>query len=521
MRKKVIIGTRGSKLALWQANFTKDKLEDAGFQVDIHVIKTKGDQIQHLSFDKLEGKGFFTKEIEDALLAKEVDLAVHSCKDMPTESPEGLTIAAFSTRVAPNDVMLIRKDASAPEQFLEFRQNALVGTSSARRKAQLKALRPDIELKDIRGNVPTRINKLREGQFDVILLAAAGLDRLNLDTGDLIRMDLPVNMFVPAPAQGILAYQVRSSDEGMAEVIEILNDPVDAEIAHAERSILEAFQGGCQMPLGIYARQKGDVLNMWVSKAATWDAVPVRMHFQAEDGGFDNEAILDKLDNIKPCSVFISRKSDESDYFTRTLNTHGFKLKGAPLIAFRPMEFNVDLEEFDWLFFTSKNGVRYFFESLKEIPLGLRIGTINSGTAGIVRKYGHVVDFCGKGGSLGQIAAAFDATTGNKVLFARAETSNRSIQKALSGKTITDVIVYHNYMVSDIEERKEDILVFTSPMNADNYFSRYTPSAAQSVVAIGNSTASTIRKYGVDCRVSYDPTAWSLTDVAFGLAAER
>ncbi|MEZ5023476.1 MAG: hydroxymethylbilane synthase [Chitinophagales bacterium] len=174
MDNKVIIGTRGSKLALWQAYFTKDKLEAAGYEVTINIIKTRGDQIQHLSFDKLEGKGFFTKEIEEALLNKEVDLAVHSCKDLPTESPEGLTLTAYSARAAAHDVLLIRKEGHDGKLELELKANAVVGTSSARRKAQIMSFRPDIELKDIRGNVPTRINKLREGQFDAILLAAAG-----------------------------------------------------------------------------------------------------------------------------------------------------------------------------------------------------------------------------------------------------------------------------------------------------------------------------------------------------------
>ncbi|MCB0503584.1 MAG: hydroxymethylbilane synthase, partial [Bacteroidetes bacterium] len=169
MDNKVIIGTRGSELALWQANFTKHKLETAGYEVEIHIIKTRGDKIQHLSFDKIEGKGFFTKEIEDALLNKEIDLAVHSCKDLPTESPEGLTIAAYSARAAAQDVLLIRNEGHNDRLPLELKEGAIVGTSSARRKAQIKSFRTDISLKDIRGNVPTRINKLKEGQFDAIL----------------------------------------------------------------------------------------------------------------------------------------------------------------------------------------------------------------------------------------------------------------------------------------------------------------------------------------------------------------
>ena len=149
----VKIGTRGSKLALWQANFLQEELKKIGVASSIHVIKTKGDQIQHLSFDKIEGKGFFTKEIEDALLQEEVDLAVHSMKDLPTTSPPGLVITAVSYRENPADWLIVRKDRAQAGKLMQLPDKAIVGTSSARRKSQLRHFRPDIEIKDIRGNV--------------------------------------------------------------------------------------------------------------------------------------------------------------------------------------------------------------------------------------------------------------------------------------------------------------------------------------------------------------------------------
>ena len=165
----VIIGTRGSELALWQANFTKSVLENNGLQVELKIIKTKGDATQqwNLSFDKIEGKGFFTKELEDELLAGTIDLAVHSCKDLPTEFPEGLTIAAYSKRANPFDILLIRKESVDETKVLKLKENAIVGTSSARRKAQLIAYRPDFVLQDLRGNVPTRVKKLAEENYEV------------------------------------------------------------------------------------------------------------------------------------------------------------------------------------------------------------------------------------------------------------------------------------------------------------------------------------------------------------------
>lgn len=169
MSKTIVIGSRGSDLALWQANYVQAELSKVGVKSEIKIITTKGDKIQHLSFDKIEGKGFFTKELEEALLAKDIDLAVHSHKDLETEQPEGLTIAAVSYREDPADILLIKKEAVDTTQRFNLKQNAIVGTSSARRKAQMLFHRNDISLEDLRGNVPTRVAKLQAGNYDAIL----------------------------------------------------------------------------------------------------------------------------------------------------------------------------------------------------------------------------------------------------------------------------------------------------------------------------------------------------------------
>jgi hydroxymethylbilane synthase len=205
LTKPIKIGTRGSDLALWQANFVREELEKRGHEVEITIIKTQGDKIQHLSFDKMEGKGFFTKEIEASLLNEDVDLAVHSHKDLETNQPEGLEIAAVSSRANPCELLLIRQSAHEEQALWGLKKDAIVGTSSARRKSQLLALRPDVQIKDLRGNVPTRVNKLKSGEYDAILLAKAGVLRLKLELEDLVGIDLTPDEFVPAPAQGVLA----------------------------------------------------------------------------------------------------------------------------------------------------------------------------------------------------------------------------------------------------------------------------------------------------------------------------
>jgi hydroxymethylbilane synthase len=252
INQHIRIGTRGSDLALWQANFVKGELEKLGCTVEVKIIKTQGDLIQDLSFDKLEGKGFFTKEIEEALISNEIDLAVHSHKDLETSSPEGLLIAAVSDRENPAELLLIRKEAHAPNETWELKKNAVIGSSSARRKSQVLALKPDLQLKDLRGNVPTRIDKLRKGEYDAILLAKAGVNRLGLDLGDLIQINLSPAEFVPAPSQGVLGYQIRTDDVNLSLLLRNLNyEKIENEIK-VERKVLQLMNGGCQLPLGVY-----------------------------------------------------------------------------------------------------------------------------------------------------------------------------------------------------------------------------------------------------------------------------
>ena len=216
------------------------------------IIKTQGDRIQDLSFDKLEGKGFFTKELEDALSADTVDVAVHSMKDLPTVNPPGLLIAGVSARANPTDWLLVRKDRAVDDRPWQLSDSATVGTSSVRRKAQLLDLRPGLTVNELRGNVPTRVQKLRDGNYDAIVLAAAGLTRLDLDLSDLVVSELHPREFVPAPAQGVLAYQCREDDLEMRRLFATLHHGPTADCTNVERALLRSFDGGCQLPLGAH-----------------------------------------------------------------------------------------------------------------------------------------------------------------------------------------------------------------------------------------------------------------------------
>ena len=247
------IGSRGSQLALWQANHIAALLRDQGHSVEIEIIKTTGDRLQSVTFAEAAAqggtsKGLFTKEIEEALAAGKVDLAVHSLKDLPTELPEGFELAATPKRADPRDVLV----SVHHQSFAALPQEAKGGTSSQRRRAQLKALRPDLEAVEFRGNVDTRLRKLAEGQVGAILLAAAGLDRL--ERTDWIRQRLEPDQFCPAAGQGALGIETRLGDTATIAALSFLNDPDTLYAVTAERACLSDLGGGCQVPIGVHCR---------------------------------------------------------------------------------------------------------------------------------------------------------------------------------------------------------------------------------------------------------------------------
>jgi hydroxymethylbilane synthase len=252
-KKTVRIATRKSDLALWQARWVKGRLERLGHEVILVLIETQGDREQG-AFRLMQGQGFFTKAVQDAVLAHEADLAVHSHKDLPSAPMPGLEVAAVSERADPRDVLLIAPHAcDAQAQGLPVKEGAMVGTSAARRQKQLVHLRADLVPQELRGNVPTRVQKLRDRQYDAIILAAAGLSRLELDLSDLQVVPLEPHVFVPAPAQGVLALECRRDDWELAQVLTDLHSVTAYRAIAAERGLMSMLQGGCQLALGAHA----------------------------------------------------------------------------------------------------------------------------------------------------------------------------------------------------------------------------------------------------------------------------
>ena len=258
MKAVLKIGTRQSLLALWQSNHIAACLRKQypECEVVLKKIVTKGDRILDVPLAQIGGKGLFTKEIEEDLLSGEVDLAVHSLKDMPTVLPEGLCLTAITERANVGDAFVSNKYSC----FAELPLGAVVGTSSLRRKAQLLAARPDLTIRDLRGNVDPRLRKLDEGLYDAVILAAAGLERLG--HGDRIKDVIPSDVCLPAVGQGALAIECRTDDAEVRQMLDFLNDMPTVYATNAERAFLGLLEGGCQVPIGVHADVEGDKIKI-------------------------------------------------------------------------------------------------------------------------------------------------------------------------------------------------------------------------------------------------------------------
>lgn len=526
MNRKLIIGTRGSQLALWQANFVKDRLAEINVEAELKIIKTQGDIIQHLRLDKLEGKGFFTKELEEELLNANIDLAVHSHKDLPTVNPPGLIIAAVSEREDPSEVIIMHKDCVDVSKRLSLKHNATVGTSSNRRKAQLLSIRPDLEFNDLRGNLQTRIQKLRDEQYDAIVLAKAGVSRIEMDLSDFHIEEIAPVEIIPAPAQGVLAIQIRETDTELFDILQKLNNEAVAKTIAVERKVLNMFDAGCHAPLGCYCREKDGKFEAWTSIADTNEDFPDRVYVQSETTEGMAEYIFAKYNKQRklPSSVFISRDLDEHSYLYRALKKHNIDIDARSLIKVYPIINTLDsfiLKRADWIFFNSKNAIEHFFNLDPLLLKKTKIAVLGRGSETTLRKFGRVADFSGDdlGISTEAIAKEFaKLVDGQTVFIPRAKDSLMSIQKALTpNTTVIDMPIYETVVDENVDKTNADVLIFTSPSNVEAYFKENLIDPNQQIICIGYSTAKLIEDMGLDYTLPFSPDEMGLAEAVFGL----
>jgi len=306
---QLVIGSRGSKLALWQSNWVKSRLEalEPRVSVRIEVIKTQGDVMRDVPLALIGGQGAFTKELETALLEHRIDIAVHSLKDLPTIVPQGLSITAVPEREDPRDALVLKAGADgAGASLSKLPEGATVGTSSLRRIAQLRHLRPDVRVKDLRGNVDTRLRKLDEGEYDALILASAGLRRLGLAE----RISAPVEPFemLPAVGQGALGVETRGDDEAANALVSRLDHAPTRAAVVAERALLRHLGGGCQVPIAAHARVEGErlFLDGLVASLDGGEVLRDRIESSAADAAAAGEVLAARL-NERGASSLLSR----------------------------------------------------------------------------------------------------------------------------------------------------------------------------------------------------------------------
>ena len=306
---KITIGSRGSQLARWQANWVKSKLDclNNDLIVDIKIIKTSGDKILDVPLAKIGGKGLFVKEIEEALLNNEIDIAVHSMKDVPIQIPRQLNISVITERESPLDALISKNG----QKLVDLPQNAIIGTSSLRRSSQLLKYRPDLKIKTLRGNVDTRLKKLDEGQYDAILLASAGLNRLGWAAR--ITEEVPCEILLPAMGQGALGIESRLDDIQVCEILSELDHEHTHRAVDAERALVDVLDGGCQVPIGAYATVDGKLITVDV---ASGTEVAVGHGLGRKFKGFIPVLIKRKSDGaLYPYLFFVPQTSDDDSLY--------------------------------------------------------------------------------------------------------------------------------------------------------------------------------------------------------------
>jgi hydroxymethylbilane synthase len=408
------IGTRGSDLALTQTRMVAQLLERLGHKTELVVIQTSGDATDR-PFKELEGKAFFTKELDDALLTWAVDLAIHSLKDLPTDDPPGLATTSVLPRADPRDRLLLRVAPvhGSPQRGAPLlRAGMRVGTSSTRRAAQLKEAFPGIAALDLRGNVPTRVQKLRRGDYDAIVLAAAGLDRLGLDLAGLSVHALDPPEFLPAPGQGVLAARYRADDPTLPDALRPLIDVAAAECSRAERLVLAKRDRGCSLPLGALARRRGDAIELLASLER--EGRIAHAHVRGRTATEAADAAVRALTGAP--TIVVTRPSGLDDELCAALADAGFRVASQPAIRFAELPEDATRRAllaaaggFDVVAFTSRAAVRAFARAVETLPAPPTLRTVaavGAATARALEAHGFAAGFVGDGRGAESLARA-------------------------------------------------------------------------------------------------------------------
>jgi hydroxymethylbilane synthase len=600
MEQTIRIGTRGSQLAIYQANVVKEELEKKfpGIHFQIVVIKTKGDKILDVPLSKIGDKGLFTKELEVAMFDNEIDMAVHSLKDLPTSFPEGVVLGAVLKRGEVRDALI----STTKKSLQDLTSEDIIATSSLRRKAQLLRINKDFKIVEIRGNVNTRIRKMEEVFCTVMVMAAAGLQRLGMD--NYISELIDPSLVIPACSQGAIAIEIRENDAVIAALVDSINDPHTLTATNAERAFLRTLEGGCQIPVGSHSRITGDQFEItgFISsidgseylcekaEGSVGQAVEISVGLAEKLlslGGRDILKAIRLEDPFAPGKylplkdkIFISTRAVEAgDTLPDLLKAKGATLLSLPMIEIKPFtsdckseavaecassdlqskdligtvtsdcksevakieakgletsdckskvanlvanpsnisNFFEHLSSYDWLFFTSRNGVAHFFRQLidltgsSELPASLKVAVVGVKTASELEYYGYSPAFTGISHGSAEMAAEFCSThhpKNKKILLALGNLADDTLKTILGAHNQVDRIdVYEtcepksvdNALIQRIKDGQYDLILFTSPSTFHHFSSFVDSSVLKSlkIASIGTTTSRAIQEAGL------------------------
>jgi len=540
MDQTIRIGTRGSQLALYQANVVKEELEKKfpGVHFQIVVIKTKGDKILDVPLSKIGDKGLFTKELEVAMFDNEIDMAVHSLKDLPTSFPEGVVLGAVLKRGEVRDALI----SSTRRSLRDLTPEDIIATSSLRRKAQLLRINKDFKIVEIRGNVNTRIRKMEEGFCTVMVMAAAGLQRLGMD--NYISELIDPSVVIPACSQGAIAIEIRENDAAIAALVGAINDPVTLTATNAERAFLRTLEGGCQIPVGSHSSISGNHFEITgfiasidgteylceKAEGSVDRAVEISVALAQKLlslGGRDILKAIRLEDPFAPGKylplkgkVFISTRALEAgDTLPDLLKAKGATLLSLPMIEIIPVEGSNHFKQlslYDWLFFTSRNGVAHFFRQLidltgsSELPTSLKVAVVGAKTASELEYYGYSPAFTGVSHGSAEMANEFCSTHNPKnckILLSLGNLADDTLKTILGAHNHVDRInVYetrepksvNHTLIQRIKDGQYDLILFTSPSTFHHFSSFVDRSVLESlkIASIGTTTSRAIQQAG-------------------------
>lgn len=532
------IATRGSQLALSQSGIIRDQLRQrSGFEAELQIVKTEGDRIKDIPLSQVAGAGFFTKEIEQALIDLKADIAVHSLKDLPLEQPHALRIAAIPERENFQEALITKREKIDRDKPLYLKQGLTIGTSAIRRQAQIRSLRPDLEVRELRGNITTRLDKLRRGEYDAIMIAHAGLLRLGIDIDDLEKIVLDIEMIIPSPAQGALAVETRSADLEVYEAVVRLNHIETQMAVWAERNLLQLCGGGCHLPLGAIVTQSDegwDLTAYWSfqlpdksTESVKVGASSPNLHDLIRDGfaqikSREMNARLEFSghDRNSKRRLLITRSSQKSQPLISKLAVRDVETIACPVNKLVPLEnpsgwdeIKGRLSDYDILIFTSANAVSIFIEQLSDENIDLKfardmlIAVVGEKTAMEAVRFEAkkvIVSPVATGVGLANHLKASYAMKPLRALFPVSRKAPTKIQQILedSGWQVDRLEIYDSLPekkenLPEIDPSKINYACFTSPLTVE-YLNAYIDIPDNWIlISIGPSTSEKLKECGL------------------------